>query len=75
MVANAKKVIAIEKVQGFILMELYRLYIADYQKLENLQTPRPKIVEFLGKLYIDIEGLLSVIFLDFQYFFSIKDNT
>lgn len=74
MVANAKKIIAMERVQGPTPAQLYGLYMASHQELEILQMLMPKIAKFLERLYIDIEGPLLVIFLDFQYFLSIKDN-
>lgn len=55
-------------------MELYIPCIASYQKLEIFQTSIPKATEFLRGLYIDIERPLSITFMSFQYFLSIKDD-
>lgn len=71
MVANIKKIIGIEEIQRPIPMELCKACIAGHQELEILQTLILKVAKFLGKLYIDIEALLLVTFLGFQYFFSI----
>ena len=73
-VANAKKVIGMEGVQGPIPTELCESCMAGHQKLEISRTPMPKAAEFLGRLHVDIEGPLPVTFLGFQYFLSIKDD-
>ena len=73
-VANAKKVIGMEGVQGPIPMELCESCMAGHQKLEISRTPMPKAAEFLGRLHVDIEGPLPVTFSGFRYFLSIKDD-
>lgn len=74
MVANVKKVIGMEEIQGFILTKLCESYMTSPRKLEILRTPMSNAAEFLEKLHVDIETLLLVTFLGFWYFFSIKDD-
>ena len=62
MIVNTKKVISIEEVQELILTELCKSYMAGHQKLEISWTLMPKAIEFLGKLYVNIERLLPVTF-------------
>ena len=64
-VANAKKVIGMEGVQGPIPTELYEPCMAGHQELEILRMPMPKAAEFLRRLHVDIEGPLPVTFLGF----------
>lgn len=63
-----------EKVKKLISIELCKSYMAIYQKLEILQMLISKVIEFLERLYIDIEGLLPVTFSGFQYFLFIKND-
>lgn len=65
MVTNAKKVIGMEGVQGPIPIELCEPCIVGHQELEISQIPMLKAAEFLGRLYVNIEGLLPVSFSDF----------
>ena len=74
MIANAMKVIGIEGVQGPIPTELCESCMAGYQKLEISWTPMPKVIKFLGRLHVDIEGPLPITFLGFRYFLSIKSD-
>ncbi len=74
MIANAKKVICIEKLQGPIPTELFKLWMAGHQNLEILRTLMPKVAKFLERIHMDIERLLPVLFLNFWFFFSIGDN-
>lgn len=48
--------------------------MAGYQELKILQMLMLKATEFLERLHVDIEEPLSVTFLEFRYFFSIKNN-
>ena len=63
-----------EEVQGPIPTELCESCMAGHQKLEISRTVMPKAAEFLGRLHVDIEGPLLVIFSGFRYFLSIKDD-
>lgn len=57
-----------------IPIDLYELCMSSHQELEISGTFMPKRAEFLGRLHVDIEKLLLVTVLGFQYFFFIKDN-
>ena len=48
--------------------------MAGYQKLEISRMPILKVVEFLGRFYVDIQKPLPVTFLGFWYFLSIKND-
>ena len=65
LIANIKKVMGMEKVQGSILTRLCGSYMASHQELEISQTPMLKALEFLQKLCVDMERSLLVIFSDF----------
>ncbi len=73
-IANTKRVKGKKGVQGPIPKKLFKPCMAGHQELKISRTPMPKAVEFLGRLYVDIEGPLPVTFLGFRYFFSIKDD-
>ena len=64
-VANAKKVTGIERVQGPIPTELCEPCMAGHQELKISRTPMPKAAEFLGRLHMDIEGPWPVTFSGF----------
>lgn len=68
MVANAKKVIRMERVKRPVPTKLCESCMASYQELEILQIPMPKATEFLKKLDMDIAKLLPITFSHFQYF-------
>lgn len=74
-VANAKEIRGMQELKEPILIELYEPCMAGYQKLKILQTSMSKVTKFLERLNIDIERLLLIIFLGFQYFFFIIDDT
>lgn len=74
MVANIKEVMRIEGVKKPIPTKLCKSCMAGYQKLKILQMLMLKVTKFLERLHVNIEEPLSVTFLGFRYFFSIKNN-
>lgn len=65
MIANTKKVIGMEGVQGHILTKLCEPCMAGHQEIEISRMPMPKAAEFLGRLHVDIEGPLPITFSGF----------
>lgn len=58
----------IERVKGPIPTELCKSCMAGHQELKISRMPMPKVIGFMGRLHVDIEGPLPVTCSGFDIF-------